>query len=467
MNTQATDTSRLLGPWMCTALVVGNMIGSGIFFLPASLAPYGLGNATSAWLFTASGAVLLACVFAGLSRGLPGAAGPYAYTRMAFGELPAFLIAWGYWISVWTGNAAIATGGVAYLSNLFPAIGAPGVAPIVSLSVIWLLTGVNVLGARTAGGVQVATTVMKLIPLFIVAGVGLYLLLRGDARIAVAVHASSPVTLGAFTAAATLTLWPLLGFESANVATARVRDASRVIPRATIMGAGLAAVVYIIASSAVQILIPADELAKSTAPFADVVRIFFGDAVGRWIALFAVISAFGALNGWTLLQGEVPYQLARDGVFPRFFAVESRFHTPARALCLSSALVTGLVMLNYDKGLVEVFNFVLLISSFSTLVLYFVCALAALQLLRTGRLPVASGRTAVLAVCALLGGGYALWAIAGAGISTDAQLCGGELLCWAPWLKNPVYMGSVLIALGLPVYLAMRRGARTTAASAP
>jgi len=294
MNTQATDTSRLLGPWMCTALVVGNMIGSGIFFLPASLAPYGLGNATSAWLFTASGAVLLACVFAGLSRGLPGAAGPYAYTRMAFGELPAFLIAWGYWISVWTGNAAIATGGVAYLSNLFPAIGAPGVAPIVSLSVIWLLTGVNVLGARTAGGVQVATTVMKLIPLFIVAGVGLYLLLRGDARIAVAVHASAPVTLGAFTAAATLTLWPLLGFESANVATARVRDASRVIPRATIMGAGLAAVVYIIASSAVQILIPADELAKSTAPFADVVRIFFGDAVGRWIALFAVISAFGA-----------------------------------------------------------------------------------------------------------------------------------------------------------------------------
>jgi len=163
------DTSRLLGPWMCTALVVGNIIGSGVFLLPAALSPYGLANSTSAWLFTASGAVILACVLAGLSRGLPGAAGPHAYARTAFGELPAFLIIWGYWISVWAGNAAIATGSVSYLAELFPVISErPGAAPLVTVSAVWLLTDVNVLGARAAGGVQVVTTVMKLLPLFVI-----------------------------------------------------------------------------------------------------------------------------------------------------------------------------------------------------------------------------------------------------------------------------------------------------------
>src|SRR5215813_8995092 len=114
MNATAKDTSNLLGFWMCTALVAGNMIGSGIFLLPASLAPYGLANATSAWLFTASGSVVLAFVFAGLGRALPGAS-PYICTRMAFGELTGFLVQWGYWIATWAGNAAIATGSVSYL----------------------------------------------------------------------------------------------------------------------------------------------------------------------------------------------------------------------------------------------------------------------------------------------------------------------------------------------------------------
>ena len=456
MTTQAKDSSRLLGPVMCTALVVGNMIGSGIFLLPASLSSYGLANSGSAWLFTASGAVLLALVFAGLSRALPGAAGPYVYTRMAFGDLPAFLVAWGYWISVWAGNAAIATGSVSYLADLVPAINNPGVAPLVTISAVWVLTGVNILGARTAGAVQVATTVMKLLPLFVVAGIGVFLLLTADSRIGIALQASPPVTLGAFTAAATFTLWPLLGFESASVATQRVRNPERIIPRATVIGAALVAIVYIIACSAVQILIPPAELAQSNAPFADVARLFFGGAVGHWVALFAAISGFGALNGWILLQGELPLQMARDGVFPRFFASESRYQTPAKALCLSSALLTGLVLLNYQKSMVEVFNYIVLIASFSTLVLYFACALAALKLLHEGRLPALGGRTAGLAMCGALGGGYALWAIVGAGLSVDTKLCDGALLCWTPWLQNPVYMGTALILLGLPVYFGMR-----------
>jgi APA family basic amino acid/polyamine antiporter len=284
----------------------------------------------------------------------------------------------------------------------------------------------------------------------------MFVLFQGDSRIAAAAHASPPLSLGAFTAAATLTLWPLLGFESASVATERVRDPARVIPRATIIGAALAAVVYIIASSTVQILIPADELAKSNAPFADVARLFFGDSAGHWLALFAAISGFGALNGWILLQGELPFQLARDGVFPRFFARQTRHQTPARALCVSSALLTGLMLLNYDKSMVEVFNFVILIASFASLVMYLACAAAALKLAHGGQLQAARRSTAALAICAVLGCGYALWAIVGAGISVDAAQCQGALLCWATWSKNPVYLGSAMIALGLPVYFAMR-----------
>src|SRR3984893_19159936 len=134
---------HLLGFWMCVALVVGNSIGSGVFLLPASLAPYGL-NSVVAWGMTACGALLLAIVFAQLSRAYPQPGGPYAYVRLAFGPFTAFIVAWGYWISIWVGNAAIATGAVSYLTPLFPWVGAlPGRSAFVTLVVLWLLTLVN------------------------------------------------------------------------------------------------------------------------------------------------------------------------------------------------------------------------------------------------------------------------------------------------------------------------------------
>ena len=143
--------SRGLGFWMCLALVIGNMIGSGVFLLPASLAPYGV-NSILGWLVTAAGSVLLAIVFARLARSYPDAAGPYVYPRKAFGEAAGFLTAWGYWMAVWVGNAAIVTGTVAYLAELVPAIkqtvGGPA---IVSCAIIWILT-LPQLARRAADG---------------------------------------------------------------------------------------------------------------------------------------------------------------------------------------------------------------------------------------------------------------------------------------------------------------------------
>ena len=153
-----------LGFGMATALVVGNAIGSGVYLIPASLAPYGL-NSLTAWLFTAAGAVALALVFAALSRALPDEGGLYGYTRAAFGERAGFVVAWGYWVSIWVGNAAIATAGVSYTGVVAPwIVDVPGAAAGVTLAVVWLLTLVNCLGVRAAGWVQVVTTLLKLVP---------------------------------------------------------------------------------------------------------------------------------------------------------------------------------------------------------------------------------------------------------------------------------------------------------------
>lgn len=156
---------RKLGPWMAIALVVGNMIGSGVFLLPASLAAFGSASLL-AWVLTSTGALLLALVFARLGRAYPKTGGPYAYARRAFGDFVGFQTAWGYWIAVWVGNAAIAVAFVSYLGYFWPALTDTALlAAGVALAAIWLLTAVNVRGVRQGGWVQAVTTVAKLTPL--------------------------------------------------------------------------------------------------------------------------------------------------------------------------------------------------------------------------------------------------------------------------------------------------------------
>jgi APA family basic amino acid/polyamine antiporter len=327
---------------MCVALVVGNSIGSGVFLLPASLAPFGL-NSVLAWAFTACGAIFLAIVFARLSRAYPAAGGPYAYVHLAFGPLPAFIVAWGYWISIWVGNAAIATGAVSYLSPLLPwIVSVPGASAAVTLFFLWLLTFVNWYGIRASGWVQAVTTVLKVLPLLVVAVLGLFSVRSGN----VAAAAGVPLSVGGTTAAATLTLWALLGLESATIPADKVRDPSRVIPLATLLGTVITALICIVACTTVLLLVPPQILAQSNAPFVDLARQYWGSTAGKLLAVFAAISGFGALNGWILLQGELPNAMAKSGVFPSIFARESPRRTPTFALLFSSGLVTLLILMN-------------------------------------------------------------------------------------------------------------------------
>jgi APA family basic amino acid/polyamine antiporter len=427
------ESGRQLGFWMCLALVVGNMIGSGIFLLPANLAPMGL-NATWGWLLTIGGSLCLASVFAALAKAIPEASGPYDYVAKAMGAPPAFLVMWSYWISTWVTNSAIAIAAVSYLSALAPGFFAvPGVSPLIAIAFVMLFTAIACTGAKVSGRVQILTSVLKVMPLLAAIIIAIIVVGQGEQT---AEFAPTPVSPNGVAAAAALTLWALLGFECAAVPAARVKDPGRTIPRATMIGTLLVGLIYLAASSAVFLLLPADVAAKSPAPFADLVGYYWGSTASLFVIFFAAISCLGALNGWVLLQGEVPLSLARRGVFPKWFGKVNGRGMPVRAQILGSTLSILLVASNYTKGLTELFAFMALLATVATLVLYLVAALAALRLMWTGQM-----KRGMMVLIALVGAIYAVWTFYGAG--RDANLWGLLLLMTA----IPVWFGMRLNAL--------------------
>jgi APA family basic amino acid/polyamine antiporter len=443
MSGPAPGRERELGFWMSLALVVGNMIGSGIFLLPANLAPFGL-NAVIAWAVTIAGAMCLAAVFAALARALPEAAGPYDYVQTALGEPPAFFVMWSFWISIWVTNAAVSIAAVSYLSSLAPAAFVnPLVPAAAAIGFVLLFAGIACSGVRRAGRVQIVTSVLKLLPLIAAMVIAIAVLGGGNAAPQLS---PAPVTAGGISSAAALTLWAMLGFEAACVPASRVRDPGRIIPRATLWGTLLVGLVYLAASSAVFMLLPYEDAARSSAPFADLVGRYWGTGAAALVVVFAAISCLGALNGWVLLQGEVPLALARRGVFPQWFAVVNHKGMPVRAQIAGAALSIGLIGANYTRGLTELFGFMALLATAATLVLYLVAAVSALRLMRDGRL----ARTPLLLSLTVAGAVYGVWTLYGAGF---------EATGW----------GAVLLATGIPVYLLMRRrrGSSPEEAAAP
>jgi APA family basic amino acid/polyamine antiporter len=428
----ASASERTIGFWTAVALVMGNMIASGVFLLPASLAAFG-GISMGGWLVSTAGAVLLALVFARLSGFNPAAGGPYAFTRAAFGELPAFLVAWGYWISVWCANAAIAVAFVGYLDPFMPSlVRSPVSAAALAVGAVWTLTAVNVWGVRAAGNIQLVTTILKVVPLVVIGVAGIWVL--NPSHFAISDTSVRGVAAGV-TATTTLTLWAFLGLECATIAAGSIRDPERTIPRATIVGTLLAAVIYIISTIGVMGVLPREALAQSTAPFADAARAMAGGGAAQFVALGAAISCLGALNGWILVVGQLPLAVARDGLFPVAFGTLSSRGTPARGMILAGVLTSMLIVMNYSRGLVDLFTFVILLATLSTLVPYAFSSLAGFMLQRSDpRMRMSGGASAI----ALLAFGYSLWAIGGAGAEV-------------------VYWGFLLLLSGLPVYVWVAR----------
>ena len=422
---------RVLGFWAAVSIVMGNMIGSGVFLLPASLAAY-RGLSVAGWIVSAAGAIMLALVLARIARQFPAAGGMYAYTRAAFGDLAGFLVAWGYWISIVSSLGALAVALVGYLDPFVPNIvRTPALAASLAIAMIWVVVGINVVGVGLAGLVQIVTTALKLVPLIIV-GLGGLAFLRADVF---ALPAATETSLASqLVSVVTLTLWAFLGLECATIPAGSVRDPARTIPLATIAGTSLTAAIYIASTVGVMSLVGPDALASSTAPFADGARRLIGDAGAQMVALGAAISCAGALNGWVLMAGQLPMAAAADGLLPRVFAQLSSRGTPARGMVIGGVLASLLVAMNSSRDLVALFTFIILLSTLSTLIPYAFCALAVW--LMPG-LPRPRGSAAMISVLAFV---YAMFAIYGAGAET-------------------VFYGFLLLLGGLPVFVWMRRGA--------
>jgi len=421
-----TTSHRPLGFWSATALVVGSMIGSGTFLLPATLAPYGAATLLG-WAITLCGALLLAVTFARLARRWPQTGGPYVFARNAFGELPGFVVAWSYWISMWCAIAAIAVAFAGSIGAIFPSLTATPVrAAGCGLVALWLCAGVNLAGLREAGRVQLLTTVLKVVPLLLFGLVALWFV---DTRHYVPFNPSGE-SLGSVAAATVaLTLWAMIGLEAATVPAGSVDDAPRTVARATVAGTAIAGIATVLACTTVLGLLPAEVLARSSALMADAAAALWGPAAGVLLAVVMAVSCVGALNGWTLLAAQLPMAAARDGVLPRAFARENARGAPAFGVIVSCLLASVLVISNYNRSLVDLFKFSVLLSTAATLLPYL--AGAAAWLWR------GDGRGSRLAAAGALA--FSLYALGG---------IGAEALLW----------GAGLVVAGLPIYFWLRRG---------
>jgi APA family basic amino acid/polyamine antiporter len=414
MSAVTASAARPLGFLMCTALVVGNTIGIGVFMLPASLAPYGL-NALGAWLITGAGCLMVAWVFAGLARTFAEDDGPYAYARRAFGGRVAFLIMWCYWVNCWVTNAAIAVGVVGYLSAFLPLLAASRpLAALTALGLVWLFVLVNLRGLRTAGWVQVASAALKLLPQLAIIGLGVWQLLKHPAAYLAHVPAT-PASLGGLVSASTIALFAMLGVECAAVPAGKVRDPARTVPRATFAGTALVALIYMLICAIPLLLIPQSELASSSAPFADLLTRYLGSGSGKLLAAFVVVSGLGALNGWTLVTGEAAQSCAMHGSLPPAFARPNSRGVPGRAFLLAGMLASLMLLMNYQDSLAGGFTFLSVVVTAATLPMYLGCSLAVLVLWRRGQVPQPGAREARWMIAAALAVIYCLWSFFGIG----------------------------------------------------
>jgi APA family basic amino acid/polyamine antiporter len=422
--------NKKLGLWMSTSLVIGNMIGAGVFLMPAALAAYG-GISIVGWVASSLGTFVLALVFSRLSKlFLDKSGGPYAYTNAGLGEFAGFLVAWGYWISVWVGMAVMAIAFVSALTVLFPILENNSLISVLTgLCAIWFLTWVNSRGVRESGKIQVVTTLLKLTPILMII-VGGFFFFNIDNFIPFNVSDSSNFEAIAITS--TMTLYAFLGFESATIPADNVKDPGKTIPKATILGTLITTMVYILGTIAVMGMVPPGELAISPAPFADAMGIMTGGLGRGLVACGAAIAAFGALNGWILIVGQLPRATAKDKLFPGIFKKENKQGVPVYGMLIGSTLASVLMLMNYSEGLVEQFRFLILLGTLTALVPYLFTAAAYVSILLERKLP--SQPWLGIYGMGSLAFSYAIWAIFGAG-------------------EKSVFWGFILLMLGIPFYV--------------
>jgi arginine:agmatine antiporter len=423
------DEKNKIGAVALTAMVTGNMMGAGVFMLPANLAQIGSVSIWG-WIITALGAAALAWVFAMLSMTNPKAGGPYAYAKEGYGDYLGFQTVYAYWLAAWVGNIAIAIVSVGYLAHFMPFLRQPWLACLTAIAIIWFFTFANGYGAKWVGQLQIVTTAVMLVPVVGVAVFGWFWF--SPEIFTSAYNVSGNSDLSAVSSAASLTLWAFIGVESAAVSASVVKNPHRNIPLATVSGVILAAITYILSSSVIMGIIPHSELVVSTAPFALAVEKMIGPSGGWIVGGCAVLACFGTLAGWTLLVGQSAKAAADDCLFPAIFSKVNKRDVPFPGLILVAAMMSIILLLTISPTLSRQFETISLITVFLVLLPYLYTAAAAIILGYRARMP--KVRYLCLALIALVALIYSFWAVIGVGPAI-------------------VYYGSLALLASAPLYL--------------
>tara|TARA_B100001121_G_scaffold84734_1_gene74950 strand:- start:1087 stop:2391 length:1305 start_codon:yes stop_codon:yes gene_type:complete len=415
------------------SLVIGNMIGAGIFMLPVSLSVYG-SISIIGWAISATMAFILSIIFKRLSSKYPGESGPFHYAEKSFGEFIGFFIVWGYWISILLVNASLAIVVTSYSTIFIENLNKPSFSILFAVTVIILIASINLSGIKKVGKFQYFTTFLKIIPLLLAVIISFFVF---DINNFFPINISQETNIEAITVTTALTFFAFLGIESATIPTDKIKNPKETVPKATIIGTVLTIFIYISSSIAIFGILTPNEISMSNAPFADAIGIILGDYGRNIIAIFAIISALGSLNGWTLLQIEIPKNLARKKLFSKLFMELNSRGVPQKGLIISTILVSLLIGINYSKSLSNIFTYLILTSTFCTLVLYFFISLSEILISFYSNEKDKSVyiNSLITGVPAFL---FCIWMVVGVGIES-------------------IISGTLLLSLSLPIYIYQKK----------
>ncbi len=399
------------------AMIVGGIIGTGIFTLPAAIGRFGFASLVGLLIATV-GAIALALVFGSLSKRSAAAGGPYAYAREGFGDAIGFFNAFSYWCAAWPGNSAIVLSWVFYVQALFGWTPGQNSTQMIIIAMIglWVPAAINLIGVKSMAKFQVVTSILKFIPMIFLGTVGIYYAFKlGNWP---EWNPSGESTMFAVSNSIAIATFSYVGVECASVAAAAVKNPEKNVPLATVIGTLVCAAVYILVTVAIYGIVPYETLKTSGAPFADAFNTIFGvDWAGKVVAAFAVISGIGALNGWTMIAAAVPQAAAENNLFPPAFKKLNRNGVPYWGVITATTFASVAVIAALSTaGGVEAFSKIVTFSGVTVGVPYFFSVLTQLYWLYTnGRRildPIKFVRECIIAVIGLV---FTYWMVIGSG----------------------------------------------------
>jgi APA family basic amino acid/polyamine antiporter len=424
----------LLGLPSATALVIGSIIGTGVFTMPAVMAGAGTMSLITLGIIAIC-AVLLGTMFGQLTKRVPHAEGGlYAYARHEFGDFAGYLTAWCYWITAWAGNAAIVASWVLYVESLLGIQNPSGWTNVgIAMTGLWIPAVINLAGVRQMAWFQNVTVVLKFLPLALVGVFGWFFIHAANFG---PFNASGGSFYSGISIAAGVALVSFIGVECAAIAGGRVKNPRKNVGRASVIGTALSAVLYLTVTGAVMGLVAHSSLINNGAPFVDAFQTMFGKAwiVGKIVALVAVISGIGALNGWTLVTAEMPWAAARDGLFPRQFLRMNSKGALSFGIVVSTIVASLLMAYSYTGGTgLKVFTYLVDLSVVTVAIPYFMSACAQLAFLVSGRRKVHGVPLVRDLGIVTVAGLFSMWTLGASGYQA-------------------VYQAMILVLIGIPIY---------------